>query len=105
MDGPIPCIKQLINVFNDVQSSVITVNRVDWSEVGQYGIIGTEDNESNLFVVNTLEKLQSSPSNLAIMGRYIYWNRSFDILEHTKAGCGGEIQLTDALSELAELKP
>jgi UTP--glucose-1-phosphate uridylyltransferase len=101
-----PCLKQLIQTYEKMQSSVIAVQTVDWANVSNYGIIDGEIVKDEFYKVNTLvEKPKvDPPSNLAIIGRYILEPEIFGILEKLPLGRGGEIQLTDALQELARQK-
>ncbi|PTX53728.1 UDP-glucose pyrophosphorylase [Melghirimyces profundicolus] len=107
IDGEVPCLRQMIEVYNRHQSNVVAVKPVDWEEVGKYGVI---DGHKVDFKVNRIRNLvekpkHNPPSNLAIMGRYILEPEVFDILAETKPGVGGEIQLTDAMQELAQQQP
>ncbi|MED4730172.1 UTP--glucose-1-phosphate uridylyltransferase GalU [Aneurinibacillus migulanus] len=98
-----PCLQQIINVFNNYKASLIGVRHVPDEDVSRYGIVDVTMVNERLYKVNNLvEKplLQASPSNLAIMGRYVLSPRVFEILKKVKPGVGGEIQLTDALAEL-----
>lgn len=85
-------------------SNIIAVESVPWEDVNKYGVIeGKEVTDRLSFVHNLVEKPQKNPpSNLAIMGRYILNPEIMDLLEHTHPGVGGEIQLTDALQQLAQ---
>lgn len=102
----VPCLKQLINVFDEHQSSIIGVHEVDKEDVSKYGIIkpgrNTESNPSVYTIESLIEKpsIEEAPSNLAVMGRYILTPGIFEILENLPPGKGGEIQLTDALAKL-----
>lgn len=102
----VPCLKQLINVFVEHQSSIIGVHEVDKEDVSKYGIIkpgrNTESNPSVYTIESLIEKpsIEEAPSNLAVMGRYILTPGIFEILENLPPGKGGEIQLTDALAKL-----
>lgn len=98
-----PCLKQLIDTFNEYKTSVLGVQEVDRNNVGKYGIVEGKHIEGGVFKVkNLVEKpeIDKAPSNIAILGRYIITPTIFGILENTKPGKGGEIQLTDALKEL-----
>jgi len=102
-----PALKQMINLFNELQSSIIGVQRVPRHEVSRYGIVdgvSKGENERVHRVHRLIEKpdLERAPSDMAIMGRYILTPAIFDILGHQEPGAGGEIQLTDAISTLAE---
>lgn len=98
-----PCLKQLINCYNEYNTSILGVQTVDEKDVDKYGIIKGIHIEGRVHKVRGLvEKpaVEEAPSNIAILGRYIITPQIFKILEETKPGRGGEIQLTDALSKL-----
>ena len=98
-----PCLKQLIDCYNEYKTSVLGVQTVPENHVSKYGIVDGKHIEGKVYKVKGLvEKpsVEEAPSNVAILGRYIVTPRIFDILENTKQGKGGEIQLTDALLEL-----
>lgn len=103
-----PALKQLLDVYNQTGSSVIGVQKVPWEDVNKYGIVKTpEGSEERVERVEALvEKppVDEAPSNLAIIGRYVITPEIFPILERTKKGAGGEIQLTDALEELIKIQ-
>ncbi|MDU7111603.1 MAG: UTP--glucose-1-phosphate uridylyltransferase, partial [Clostridium perfringens] len=98
-----PCLKQLIDCYNEYRTSVLGVQTVPEENVSKYGIVNGKHIEGRVYKVKGLVEKPSpeeAPSNVAILGRYIVTPRIFDILENTKPGKGGEIQLTDALLEL-----
>lgn len=100
-----PCLKQLIEQYEETQSTVIGVKPVPDHETHRYGIVDFNRQDGNLFEVNQLvEKPEqgSAPSNLAIMGRYILTPQIFSFLDRKQKGAGGEIQLTDAIQGLSE---
>ena len=100
-----PCLKQLIDCYGEYKTSVLGVQTVDPNDVNKYGIVGGIHIEDRVYKVkNLVEKpsIEESPSNVAILGRYIITPRIFEILEETKPGKGGEIQLTDALLQLVK---
>lgn len=101
--GPIPCTKQLIDVYNKYDASAISLEEVPKEKVERYGIIKGHEVEKDVYKIEKLvEKplMHQAPSNLAIMGRYVLAPEIFDKIEETEPGVGGEIQLTDALSKL-----
>jgi UTP--glucose-1-phosphate uridylyltransferase len=102
-----PCLKQLINEFEEKQSSIIGVQEVPDEDVSKYGVLDVDGpvDEGPLYKVKGLvekPKLEDAPSNMAIMGRYVLTPEVLDILEKIEPGQGNEIQLTDALQELNE---
>lgn len=105
IDAKVPCTRQLIEVAERENASVVGVMEVPESEVSKYGIVGGEKVGDRLTRVNTLvEKpaMGEAPSRLAIPGRYVLTPSIFEVLRNTKPGKGGEIQLTDGLKALAE---
>ena len=99
----VPCTKQLIDLYVKYGKSAIAVEPVPDEKVERYGIIDGTEVEKNVYKINRLvEKpaLKDAPSNLAIMGRYVLTPDIFEHIENTESGVGGEIQLTDALSQL-----
>ncbi|MGV8983536.1 UTP--glucose-1-phosphate uridylyltransferase GalU [Clostridium sp.] len=105
VDSEVPCLKQLINCYSEYGTSILGVQEVPRSEVSKYGIVDGAAIDDGVYKVNdVIEKpnADEAPSNIAILGRYIITPRIFDILENTKPGKGGEIQLTDALKTLIE---
>lgn len=100
-----PCLKQLIDCYDEYKTSVLGVQTVAAKDVNKYGIVNGIHIEDRVYKVKGLvEKpaVEEAPSNVAILGRYIITPRIFKILEETKPGKGGEIQLTDALKTLVE---
>ncbi|WP_252312089.1 UTP--glucose-1-phosphate uridylyltransferase GalU [Sinobaca sp. H24] len=100
-----PCLKQMIEVYDEYQSSVVGVQEVADKDVSKYGIVepkGKEYKPGILPLADLKEKpkLEDAPSNYAIMGRYILNPEIFDILKNQAPGSGNEIQLTDAIKEL-----
>ncbi|MCV3439748.1 UTP--glucose-1-phosphate uridylyltransferase GalU [Campylobacter lari] len=91
---------QMVKIYEKYRCSVIAVMEVEADQVSNYGVIAGNAVEEDLIMVNSMiEKPdpKDAPSNLAIIGRYILTPDIFGILENTKAGKNGEIQLTDAL--------
>ena len=105
VDSEVPCLKQLMDCYKEYKTSILGVQRVDKNEVNKYGIVDGIHIEDRVYKVKQLvEKpaIEESPSDVAILGRYIITPQIFDILQDTKPGKGGEIQLTDALQSLIE---
>jgi UTP--glucose-1-phosphate uridylyltransferase len=103
IDNDTPCIKQLLDIFDDRKESVIAVMQVPLKDVHHYGVINGTEIEKRLYEIeSTVEKpiASEAPSRMAIIGRYVLRPEIFDILEKQTPGRGGEIQLTDGLAEL-----
>ena len=100
-----PALRQLIDVYDKTGGSVLGCQMVPDEKVSSYGIVAGDktDNPRLMRVRDMIEKpsLEEAPSRMAVLGRYIICPEIFGILEHTAPGKGGEIQLTDALKELA----
>ena len=104
VDAKVPCLAQLIDVYEDYGGSVLGVQQVPQSQVSRYGIVAPHKVKPNVWqAVDLVEKpeAEKAPSRLAVLGRYVLTPAIFEILEHTKPGTGEEIQLTDAICELA----
>ncbi|MBQ3422434.1 MAG: UTP--glucose-1-phosphate uridylyltransferase GalU [Romboutsia sp.] len=103
VDAKVPCLKQLMNVYDEYKTTILGVQEVDIKDTNKYGILDINCVEKNVYKVkNMVEKpnIEEAPSNIAILGRYIITPEIFKILENQKPGKGGEIQLTDALQTL-----
>ena len=102
IDAPKGALAQMMDVYNATGSSVLGVETVDPSQTGSYGIVEIEPKDAYQRVTSIVEKPKpaDAPSNLAVVGRYILTPAIFDLLRHTQAGAGGEIQLTDAIAAL-----
>ncbi|MCK1991641.1 UTP--glucose-1-phosphate uridylyltransferase GalU [Peribacillus muralis] len=102
-----PCLKQLINEYDKTLSSVIGVQTVPQEETHRYGIVDPGNQNGRRYEVNNFVEKPAkgtAPSNLAIMGRYIFTPEIFMFLEKQELGAGGEIQLTDAIQKLNEIQ-
>lgn len=105
IDNEVPCIRQLLNIFEKKNESVVALMAVPPEEVHQYGVIKGRKIEERLFQVDaTVEKppAREAPSQMAIIGRYILRPEIFSILSNLPPGRGGEIQLTDGLAQLVK---
>jgi UTP--glucose-1-phosphate uridylyltransferase len=103
-----PALLQLVQVHERLGGSVIALEEVPRSEVSRYGIVDAEKLEDGIFrIKDMIEKpsIDKTPSQLAIIGRYILSPKIFKILSNTEPGIGGEIQLTDALRRLLQEEP
>ena len=104
VDADTPCLKQLINTYDEYKTTILGVQEVAKEDTDKYGILDVKHIEDRVYKVKDMvEKpsVESAPSNIAILGRYIINPSIFEILENQKPGKGGEIQLTDALKTLS----
>ena len=104
VDAETPCLKQMIDAYDEYKTTVLGVQEVAIENVDKYGILDVKHIEDRVCKVKDMvEKpnVEDAPSNIAILGRYIITPAIFDILENQEPGKGGEIQLTDALKTLA----
>ena len=102
-DGDRGCMKQMVELYGQTQSSILGVERVDPSETDKYGIVSTGESKGAYAVVEHIvekPKPDVAPSNLAVVGRYILNPAIFDKIKNTGRGAGGEIQLTDGIADL-----
>ena len=103
IDSPSGALKQMIEVYEQTNSSVLGLNKVQLSEVSSYGIVETtNDKYAKVTKIVEKPKPELAPSNLAVIGRYILTPKIFTLLANTQKGVGGEIQLTDAISNLLQ---
>ena len=107
--GQQPALRQLIDIYDAYGGSVLGCQQVAPEKVSSYGIVaGKEIAGSKLLKVSDMiekPELREAPSNIAVLGRYIISPTVFELLEHTAPGKGGEVQLTDALKQLAMVEP
>ena len=97
--------KQMVELFNKHQKSIVAIMEVPKDKTDAYGIISGQEIEKDVYQIETMiEKPnpEEAPTNLAIIGRYILTPEVFSYLKNTKPGAGGEIQITDALKEMAK---
>jgi UTP--glucose-1-phosphate uridylyltransferase len=103
IDSEVPCIRQLSEIFERTEESVVALMEVPETEVHQYGIIKGKVLKDRFYQVDaTIEKppAKDAPSRMAIIGRYVLRPEIFSILQALPPGKGGEIQLTDGLAQL-----
>jgi UTP--glucose-1-phosphate uridylyltransferase len=113
IDAPVPCLRQLLDVYEHSPASIVAIQEVPHAVISQYGVISGSPIAFNgrndqLFEVSDLvekPRAEAAPSNLAIIGRYILEPEIFACLESTAPGAGGEIQLTDGLRALLRKRP
>jgi len=107
IDAEVPCLKQMVEVFEETQSSVIATQTVEGAAISAYGVVDATPVDGRwagkLFDIrNLVEKPrpEEAPSNQAVIGRYILTPTIFEMLESTPLGAGGELQLTDGMRQL-----
>jgi UTP--glucose-1-phosphate uridylyltransferase len=105
VDATIPCMKQMVEAFNETHCSILGSEVIEGAAISSYGVLDCTPDPKNprlLAVKNMVEKpkFKDAPSNNAIIGRYILTPRIFDLLENITPGAGGELQLTDAIKAL-----
>jgi UTP--glucose-1-phosphate uridylyltransferase len=108
-DCPVPCIKQLIDVFEEKRASVIVLGRVDKEGTKKYGIIKVKKQLSDRVfeVADMAEKPgpEKAFSDLGILGRYVFTPEIFEAIRNTPVDARGEIQITDAIRVLLDSQP
>src|SRR5690606_37376275 len=100
VDAETPAIRQMIDVYEKYDAPVIATMQVEGEAISRFGVIDAEEVEPGVFKVKDLvEKpaFADAPSDLAIIGRYIFTPDIFAAIEQTEPGAGGEIQITDAM--------
>jgi len=105
IDAEVPCLKQMIGVFDERGCSVLATQTVEGPAISAYGVLAGSQDQENERIYNCTgmvekPKFEDAPSNQAIVGRYVLTPRIFKLLEQTAAGAGGEIQLTDGIRAL-----
>jgi len=98
-----PALKQMTDVYDHYNSSVIAVQKIPPEETHQYGVVKGRAWEAGIHKLDDIvekPKAAEAPSTLGVVGRYILTSRVFQYLERVQAGSGGEIQLTDAIAQL-----
>ncbi len=110
IDAKVPCLKQMVEVFDQTQCSVLATQIIEGKMISSYGVLDVKPVEASRFgerlyeIKNMVEKPkpEDAPSNLAIIGRYILTPAIFDCLANTPTGAGGELQLTDGMRLLLQ---
>ena len=105
IDANPPCLKQMVDVFNEKHGSVLATMTIEGQAISAYGVLAGSPDPSNPRIYNCTgmvekPKLEDAPSKQAIIGRYVLTPRIFALLEQTQPGAGGEIQLTDGIKAL-----
>jgi len=109
IDAPKPCLRQMVEVFEETQASVIASQVVEGPAISAYGVLDIKQADGRFDgrlseIKHMVEKprMEEAPSKQAIIGRYILTPAIFDVLEKTTPGAGGELQLTDAMRNLLQ---
>jgi UTP--glucose-1-phosphate uridylyltransferase len=108
IDSAVPVLKQLADVYDRQNGSVIAVERIRREDSSKYGVIAPRLISNNVYEVRDMVEKpepEDAPSDLGIVGRYVLTPEIFDVLKETRPGKGGEIQLTDALAALGREQP
>jgi UTP--glucose-1-phosphate uridylyltransferase len=108
VDSETPALRQMLDVYEKYDAPVIATMQVDGEAISRFGVIDADEVEPGVFKINDMvEKpsVETAPSNLAIIGRYILTPDIFDEIESTQPGAGGEIQITDAMRSLLKKRP
>ena len=108
VDAEVPALAQMIKVYEKYDAPVIATMQVEGEAISRFGVIDADEVEPGVYKVNDMvEKppVAEAPSDLAIIGRYIFTPDIFASIEETKPGAGGEIQITDAMRSLLKTRP
>lgn len=108
VDAETPALRQMMDVFEKYDAPVIATMQVEGEAISRFGVIDAEEIEPNVFKVRDMVEKPSfadAPSDLAIIGRYIFTPDIFEAIEKTEPGAGGEIQITDAMRLLLKQRP
>ncbi|HEY2865468.1 MAG TPA: UTP--glucose-1-phosphate uridylyltransferase GalU [Pyrinomonadaceae bacterium] len=108
VDAERPALRQMMDVYEKYDAPVIATMQVPGEAISKFGVIDAEEVEPNVYKIRDMvEKppLAEAPSDLAIIGRYIFTNDIFGAIEQTEPGAGGEIQITDAMRLLLKTRP
>ena len=108
IDSKIGALKQMVDLYNDTNSSIISVQKVDKASSIQYGMVSIDEGSQNMMkLTDIIEKPlpENAPSNLGVVGRYIFCNEILKFLENISFGTGNEIQLTDGIKSMLIAHP
>jgi len=108
VDAEVPALRQMIDVYEKYDAPVIATMQVAGEAISRFGVIDAEEVEPNVYKIRDMvEKpaLAEAPSDLAIIGRYVFTPDIFNAIEETEPGSGGEIQITDAMRILLKERP
>ncbi|HMM79789.1 MAG TPA: UTP--glucose-1-phosphate uridylyltransferase GalU [Pyrinomonadaceae bacterium] len=108
IDAERPALAQMIDVYERFEAPVIATMQVEGEAISRFGVIDADEVEAGVYrIKGMVEKpaFENAPSDLAIVGRYIFTPDIFEAIEETKPGSGGEIQITDAMQKLLAKRP
>ncbi|MBX3287854.1 MAG: UTP--glucose-1-phosphate uridylyltransferase GalU [Acidobacteria bacterium] len=108
VDAEVPALAQMIKIYEEFGCPVVATMQVEGEAISRFGVIDAEEVSPGVFKINDMvEKpaYEDAPSDLAIIGRYIFTPDIFEAIEETKPGSGGEIQITDAMRLLLKKRP
>ncbi len=108
IDAARPALAQMIDVYDRFEAPVIATMQVEGEAISRFGVIDADEVEPGVYrIKGMVEKpaYENAPSDLAIVGRYIFTPDIFAAIEETKPGSGGEIQITDAMQKLLAKRP
>lgn len=105
MEAETPALKQLIDVYEKYNAPVMATMQIAGEAISRFGVIDANEVEENVYKINHVvekPKYEDAPSDMAVIGRYIFTPELFDAIEQTKPGAGGEIQVADAMRLLLD---
>lgn len=108
VDAETPALQQMVEVFEKYDAPVIATMQVEGDAISRFGVIDAEEIEPNVYRIRDMIEKPApadAPSDLAIIGRYIFTPDIFQAIERTEPGAGGEIQITDAMRLLLKERP
>lgn len=108
VDAERPALRQMIDVYEKYDAPVIATMQVEGEAISRFGVIDADEVEPGVFKIKDMVEKPAyadAPSNLAIIGRYIFTPDIFGAIERTTPGSGGEIQITDAMRILLKERP
>lgn len=105
IDAEKPALRQLMDVYEKYNAPVIATMQIEDETISRFGVIDADEVEDGVFKIKSIvekPKYEDAPSDMAVIGRYIFTPELFDALEKTEPGAGGEIQVADAMRILLE---
>lgn len=99
------CLQQMVEIFQQSQSSIVAVEHIEYSQTKKYGIVDVDTHQMPIAAIRGIVEKphpEQAPSNFGVVGRYILTPQIFNLLENLSSGSGGEIQLTDAIAKLLQ---